>query len=134
MISLRNSAAQTLAAGQTLTFDTVVFHSGRGECYRKGTGSVKMCSNGVYEVNFNANIASTTAGDVVQLSIETGGEVVNGSTMISSPTAADAYNEVSIDIPIANCCCDYDRITIVNTGTTNVTVAANAQLFVKRIA
>jgi len=134
MISLTNSTAETLAAGQSMTFDKVVFHTGRGECYRTGTGSVKMCSNGIYEISFNANVASETAGDVVQLSVQTGGETVTGSTMISSPTAASAYNAVAIDIPIANCCCDYDRVTITNTGTTNVVVAANAQLFVKRIA
>jgi len=134
MISLRNSTAQTLTAGQNLTFDTVIFHTGNGECFRKGTGSVKMCSHGVYVVSFNANIASSTAGDVLQLSIQTGGETVTGSAMISSPSAVDNYNEVSVNIPISNCCCDYDRITITNTGTTTVTVAANAQLFVRRVA
>nr|DAP09071.1 MAG TPA: Protein of unknown function (DUF1619) [Caudoviricetes sp.] len=38
------------------------------------------------------------------------------------------------DIPVANCCCDYDRITVVNTGTVPVIVSANPVLFVHRIA
>jgi len=134
MISLTNSTAETLTAGQSMTFDKVVFHTGRGECYRTGTGSVKMCSNGIYEVSFNANVASATAGDVLQLSVQTGGETVTGSTMVSTPATAGVYNAIAVDIPIANCCCDYDRITITNTGTTSVVIDANAQLFVKRIA
>jgi len=133
MISLMNSTAQTLTAGQTMAFDTVVFHTGCSECYRKGTGSVKMTRNGIYEVSFNANVTAATAGDVVQLSIQQGGVTVPESTMISTPAAANAVNNVACDIPLQNCC-DYERITVVNTGTTDVVISANAQLFVKRVA
>lgn len=54
--------------------------------------------------------------------------------MIYTPAAANAVGNVSTDIPISNCCCDYDRITVVNTGTEPVIVSANPVLFVHRIA
>ena len=54
--------------------------------------------------------------------------------MIATPAVANDLNNVATTTTIKNCCCDYDRITLVNTGTTALTVGANPTLFVKRIA
>ena len=56
------------------------------------------------------------------------------TTMISTPATANAINNVSATTAIKNSCGDYDRIYIVNTGTTEINIDANPVLFVKRIA
>mgnify|MGYP004456209901 FL=1 len=136
MISLSNTTDQTVAVGQSITFNTVLLKSKNGaECHRKNSGSVKLCARpATYEVHFAANVTGATAGTAVQLSLAIGGETINESTMVYTPAAANAVGNVSTDIPVSNCCCDYDRITVVNTGTVPVIVSANPVLFVHRIA
>lgn len=135
MIQLSNTTAQTLIPGQAITFDKVLLHTGCGECHRTNSSSVKMRANcGTYEIAFGGNIGATAATTAVQLSIQVGGETIPSSTMISTTAAVGNLNSVSRVIPIKNSCGDYDRITVVNTGTTNVTVGANSTLFVKRIS
>mgnify|MGYP002769746876 CR=1 FL=1 len=135
MIELSNTTAQTIAVGASVTFNTVLLKTGCGECHRKNTGSVKLCAKGgIYQVYFAGNIGGATAGTPVQLNISLGGEVLPETTMIATPAAANDVNNVATTTTIKNCCCDYDRITLVNTGTTALTVGANPTLFVKRIA
>lgn len=134
MIVLTNTIAQTIAPGQALTFNTEVLHTGCGECHRSGSGAVKLRANGIYETSFSGNITSATAGTAVQLSLAIGGEPLPETLMISTPSAADALNSVSTNTAIRNACCDYDRVTVVNTGTVPVIVGANPNLFIKRVA
>lgn len=135
MIQLSNTTAQSVAVGQSVTFDTVLMKTGSAECHRKNTGSVKLCAKGgIYQLNFSANVSGATAATPVQLTVQLGGDNVPESTMVYTPATADATGQVNIVLPIRNNCCDYDRITIVNTGTTAITVAANPNFFVKRIA
>lgn len=133
MIILSNTAEQTLAAGQSITFNDVILHTGCAECFRKNTGSVKLRANGAYEVSFSANIGGTAAGQV-QLSLQLGGATLPETTMISTTAAAGDLNNVSVTTGVKNCCGDYDRLTITNTGTTELTIGANPVLFVHRIS
>lgn len=135
MIELSNTTAQTLAAGATATFNTVLLKTGCGECHRKNTGSVKLCAKGgIYQVYFSGNISGATADTAVQLSIALGGDILPETTMIATLSAANALNNVATTTTIKNCCCDYDRVTVTNTGTEEVTIGANPVLFIKRIA
>lgn len=134
MIVLTNNAEQTVAAGASMTFDNAILHTGNGECYRQGTGSVKLRYAGIYEVHFGANISGATAATAVQLSIQLGGDTLPETTAISVPTAANDFNDISITTAVKNCCGDYDRITVTNTGTESVIIAANPVLYIKRIA
>ena len=83
MISLSNTTDQTVAVGQSITFNTVLLKSKNGaECHRKNSGSVKLCARpATYEVHFAANVTGATAGTAVQLSLAIGGETINESTM-----------------------------------------------------
>ena len=54
--------------------------------------------------------------------------------MISTTAAAGNLNNVAKTVGVRNCCGDYDRVTIVNTGTSTVTVGAGASLFIKRVS
>lgn len=133
MIVLSNSEEQTVLPGQAIVFDITRMHSGCGEFHRQGSSAVKMKQSGIYEISFHGNIGGTSAGEV-QLSIETGGEVLPETTMISTVSASGDFNNVGAETRVRNFCSDYDRITVVNTGTTDVIVGANAALIVGRRA
>lgn len=134
MIELSNTTAQTLSPGQAITFDQVIFKTGCAECHRANSSSVKLRANGTYEVAFSANIGATAAATPVQLSILLGGESIFDATMISTTAAVGDLNNVSKTVGIRNCCGDYDRIMVVNTGSTDVTVGAGSSLFIKRVS
>lgn len=133
MIVLSNSTEQTLLAGQSVTFDLVKLKCGTCECHRPGTASVKLRCSGIYQVGFGANIGGTVAGTPVQLTIELGGDPLSETTMISTPAAIGDLNSVYRSTFVKNCCCDYDRITVTNTGASDVVVGANAELTISRI-
>lgn len=134
MIVLSNTTAQTLQPGQTITFNNKILHTGCGECHRVNTGSVKMRANGIYVATFSGNIGGATAATPVQLSIQVGGETLPETTMISVPAAANDLNNVSTTTILRNCCGDYDRLTVVNTGTVPVIVDANTAFAIRRVA
>lgn len=134
MIVLTNSAAVTLTTGQSMTFDTVVLKSGCGECYRNGTGSIKMKYNGIYEAKFDGNVTGATAATPVTLALQLGGDTLKETTMIYTPAAENAVGNVGCQTAIRNCCGDYDRVTVTNIGTEAATISANAMLMVKRVA
>lgn len=135
MIELSNTNAQVLAAGQSVIFNTVLLHTGCGECHRPNSGSVNLAQkNAIYEVSYNANIGNTTTGDA-QLAItldnsslpETTGKVVTES-------AGDLQN-VSASTFIQTCCCNAaNSILLTNTGTTEINVDSFSRLSIKRIA
>ncbi len=137
MISLSNTAAQTLTPGQSLIFDNVIVKSGCAECHRANTSSIKFCARNakaIYEVHFSGNVTNGTAAAPVQLSLALSGDVLPGTTMISTPSAANAVNNVSTSAVVRNNCCDYDRITVTNTGTSDITVSPGAMIIAKRVA
>lgn len=135
MISLSNTTEQTVASGQSITFNTVLSKTGCAECHRENTGSVKLCAkNAIYQIEFTANVTGATASTPVQLTVQLGGDNLPETNMIYTPATADAVGNVSVSFPVRNNCCDYDRISVVNTGTTDITVSANPLLFIHRIA
>lgn len=135
MIVLSNSAAQTIAAGQSVIFDTVVVKTGCAEYHRGNSSSVQLCSgNGVYSLSFSGNITNSSGTDSVQLAIATGGDTLSETQMISTPAVAGNYNNVSSETIIRNgCCAANNRITVTNTGTVSLSLAPNCALVVKRL-
>lgn len=131
MIVLSNSQQQTLLPGQSVTFDLVKLHSGCAECHRQGSSSVKLRAPGIYEVHFNGNISGTVAG-ALQLNMELGGEVLPETLMQSALGTPGDFDNVSATTLVRNCCGDFDRITVTNTGTSDVVVAANSALVISR--
>lgn len=130
MIILSNTVEQTVAPGQPITFDTVVMHTGCAECHRAGTGSIKMRKQGYYVISFKANVSGTAP---VSLAVETGGEPLPETVMVTTPATATSLMNVSCETVYGNCCGDYDRVTVVNTSTTDITVGAGPCLFVRRV-
>lgn len=137
MIVLSNTNAQTLQPGQSLTFNTEVLHTGCGECHRSGSGSVGLRANdAIYNCAFRANIATTTGGTPVQLSINMDGSALPETTMISTSSTADAFNNVACETAISTCCKNGGNgfISISNNGSAPVIVGENPCLFIKRVA
>lgn len=127
MILLTNTVEQTVAPGAAVTFDTVIFQTGGGECHRRGSGGVSMRAKGIYEVHFSANVSGTVP---VELTVEAGGEPLPETEMVSNVAAEQ---NVATMTAVRNCCQGYERVTVVNTGAADAVVSA-PKLFVKRIA
>lgn len=127
MILLTNSAAQTVAPGAAVTFDTVIFQTGNGECHRDNSAGVSMRCRGIYEVNFSADVSGTAP---LELTIELDGEPLPETVMLSNVAAGQ---NVSTMTAVRTCCSGFGRITVVNTGAAGATVAS-PKLFVKRVA
>lgn len=134
MIVLSNTTDQVIQPGQAITFNTVVLHTGNGECHRPGTSSVKMKANGIYEVSFHGNIGSAVENTTAFLAIAVGGEVLPETRMVSETSTASELNNVGAMTAIKNCCCDYDRVTVVNTGINPVNIGENPSFFIKRVS
>lgn len=133
MIKLTNTTEQTVAAGAALTFNSVLANTNCSTCHRKGTGSVKLNRSGAYMVSFHANVTGATAATPVQLALALGGDVMPETTMIFTPETANTVGQMSICLPVFNSCCDYDRVTVVNTGTTDIVISANPMLAISKM-
>lgn len=134
------NALQTVASNQNVLFtETAV----RGNCsiiHREGSGLVTL--RGItdqcrarFRVSFGANVAIPAGGTVapISLAIAINGEAIGPATVISTPTAAEAFNNVftSIFLNVPAGCCY--TISVTNTGDDDVDVQ-NANLIVERVA
>jgi len=134
MIILSNSIAQTLAPGQSATFDTIVSHTGNAECFRPNSGAVRLrCRNAIYNVHCGANIGATAPG-AAQIAVVFDGAPLLETTMISQTTTAGDLNSVNRETFVNTCCCNGGAITVVNTGTTEITIGTNPLLYIGRVA
>lgn len=132
MLQLSNSTAQTLQPGQALVFDNVVLRCNCSKaCFNKQAPNVvKLCSRGDYDVTYHANITGAAAAEL-QLAIALSNYPSPQTFMNAVPAAEGDLVNVSAELPIRNCCCDLNRLAIVNSGATPVTVAAGSSLVVK---
>lgn len=135
MIELTNTVAQTIQPGQAVTFNKVLAHTECGECFdNRVPFSVKLrAQNGIYKVEFSGNIASPTAGSPVQLAVALGAVGLPETVMVATSSVANAFNNVGTGTYVKNNCCDNDRITVINTGTTPVLLSANMNLRIRRV-
>lgn len=132
MILLSNSTTQTIQPGEAITFDLETFKSGCCECHRQGSSAIKLKKCGVYELMFTGNVGGAAVG-TVQLQMEAGGEVLPETTIIVTEDTVGSLDNVASHTFFRNCCGDYDRITIVNTGTVAAVIDANSAFTAKRL-
>ena len=135
MIELTNSTDQTLAPGQSATFDTVILHKGCSECHRNNSGSINLTkNNAIYEVEFYANIGGTAAGDA-QIGITLDGSPLTETNAITVTATAGDLNRVSSSTFVQICCCGVPgTLLLTNTGTTPINLGANPAFKVKMVA
>lgn len=129
MVIYSNAAEQVLEVGQSLTMTKI---SGCNcNAGVNPTPGAKVKGNGVFGVAFTGNIASATAAVPIQLSIALNGIALPTTEMDTTPAVADTFQNVSAVTGFSgNCCCLGTNVTVVNTGTNPVTVAANASLVI----
>ena len=90
----------------------------RANCYcngwlqhNEGSPIYKILEGGIYEVSFNANVTSATAGTVA-LGLFQDGILIPGSTVIAEVVTAGDYYNVSFDKLIKICCRGDASLTI----------------------
>lgn len=135
------NALQSVASGSNVVFTNTAVKGSKCILHREGSGLVTL--RGItnqckarFKITFGANVALPTGTSPVApilMALAINGEPVQTTTMISTPTAVESFDNVSrtlfVDIP-AGCC---SQISVENTGTTSVSVQ-NASLIIERVA
>lgn len=115
MILLTAIAEQTVAPGAAVVFDAEIIgrRRGRGVCLGAGT----------HLIHFGGNVAGTAP---VSFTVYVGGEALPETVMLSNVAA-----EQNVSVTTAVKACGCERVTVVNTGTADATIA-NARLLIDR--
>lgn len=133
MIVLSNLTAQSILPGQAVTFDKVILKAGNCECWNSQIPkSVKLKGQGIYSLGFSGNVSSPTAGAAMQLAIAVGGQPLVETAMNRTPSTANVLDNISTETRFRNCCCDMDRLSVINTGTVPVVLAPNSAFVIER--
>lgn len=111
----------------TITFDSDDVRTRKANCcnwlqHAEGSPLYKILEGGLYEVSFNANVSSATAGTVA-LGLFQDGVLIPGTTVIAEITTAGDFFNVSFDKLIEVCCRSDANLTVASvpsvlTGTT----------------
>lgn len=149
------NAVQTVQANQNVLFTDTVVGCSNSLLHREGSGLVTLKGNTTtqcrarYRITFGGNAALPKAGNAaaskgetvstsgtvapISLAIAINGEEVVSTTMLSTPGAANLFNNISssvfIDVP-KGCCFD---VSVKNIATEAVNIR-NANLIVERVA
>lgn len=113
-MELTNVAIQTVGAGETVVYDNIEVQPSCNISYISSAGTIilKGQSNRSrrYLVSFEGNVAlpdGTTPVAPIELAFDVAGEQKRSTTMISTPTATEAFNNVSVSSYIVvpcGCC------------------------------
>ena len=139
-MEITSIALQTVEENQNVLFFETPICPTRGIIHREGSGIVRVSGNGSqgrarYLVSFSGNIQIPAGGTVGEISvaISIDGESLASTEMIVTPTALEAFFNVSaqayIDVP-CGCCA---TIAVENTSDQAIEVQ-NANLIVVRVA
>ena len=144
MAEYRYNAIQTIPAGGTVIFSNdffpctkglVIHQNDSGLFQIRGIVNNPCAEYGKLKINFGANVAVPTGGTVeaISLAVTVNGVIEPATTMISTPSAVEQFNNVSreVEIPIPRGCCQ--NIAITNTSTQDIEVQ-NAIIDLDRIA
>ena len=139
-MELTANAIQTVEENLNVLFSDTVVCSGCSMAHRDGSGLVTLKgltnqSRSRFKVSFGGNIAIPTGGTVeaISLAISISGEPVATTTMISTPTAVEAFDNVfsSIFLDVPRGCCY--QISVKNTSGQAIQIQ-NANLIIERVA
>lgn len=92
----------------SIIFPTDIVRTRTANCcgwlqHNEGTPIYKILEGGLYEISFNANVTSATAGTVA-LGLYQDGVLVPGTTVIAEVATAGDYYNVSFDKILKICC------------------------------
>ena len=145
MINSVQETAITLASNTSnIPFSTDVVRTRSANCcggwlnHSIGSTQYQITSPGIYEIMFNTNVTSATAGAVV-LGIKANGELLSGTEMDYTVATANAYGNVSANRLIRICGNGSTTITVgslptSDTTDTQIPIIKNANLIIKKVA
>lgn len=137
MINSIYEDTQTIEVGGNVIFNSDVvrtrcFNCRNGFEHNDNSGLFTLSKCGIYEILFNANISSPSAG-AISLAIASNGEVLPGTQMDYTVTDATIFGNVSASRLVRICNNSSKTITITNNGTLPVT-AENSSIIIKKVA
>ena len=134
-------ALQEVEPNQNILFTEEVVCGNNSIVHRNGSGLVTL--RGItnqcrarFKVTFGANVAIPRGGTVgpSSVAISLNGEPVASTTMISTPTVVEAFNNISssifVDVP-CGCCA---QIGVKNITVDTAISVQNANLIIERVA
>ena len=146
MINSINDVATTLSANTAnIPFTSDVLRTRSANCvcggwlnHNTGSTQYQITSPGIYEIMFNTNVTSATAG-AVALGIKANGELLSGTEMDYTVATANAYGNVSANRLIRICGNGSTTITVgslptSDTTDTQIPIIKNANLIIKKVA
>lgn len=143
MINSVQETALTLASNvANINFSSDVVRTRSANCcgflnHSVGSSQYQIIEPGVYEIQFNTNITSATAG-ITALGIKANGEVLSGTEMDYTVATANTYSNVSANRLIRICGNSSTTITVgslptVDATATQIPIIKNASLIIKRL-
>ena len=128
MIVLSNATAQTIQPGEDAVLNVAVQRSGCDTVWQ-GPGPLHLRC-GLYEIQFTGNV-SGVAGTQPNLAVAVDGAVLPETTMTATASLSTDVFNVHASTLRKNCIAGV-AVSVRNTGTTAVTLAANPALVVER--
>lgn len=143
MINSVQETALTLASNvANIPFSSDVVRTRSANCcgwlnHSAGSTQYQITEPGVYEIMFNTNVTSATAG-ITGLGIKANGELLSGTEMDYTVATANTYGNVSANRLIRICGNGSTTITVgsvptVGATATQIPAVKNASLVIKRI-
>lgn len=137
MINSTNIAEQTVATNGNILFANTQVRTCSANCcngwlnHNAGSGIFQIIKPGIYEIQFNTNVSSATAG-VINLAISSNGEILQGSQMNTTNVANNVYN-VSSNRLIRVCGNGSTTLSVSNVGANDITIT-NPNIIIKKVA
>jgi hypothetical protein len=144
MINSVQETALTLASNTAnIPFASDVVRTRSANCcgwlnHSAGSTQYQITEPGIYEIMFNTNVTSATAG-ITGLGIKANGELLSGTEMDYTVATANTYGNVSANRLIRICGNGSTTITVgsiptVDTTATQIPAVKNASLVIKKVA
>lgn len=137
-VTLTSNTANIPFSGETVRTRSANCVCGGWLNHLTGSTQYQLTEPGIYEIMFNTNVTSATAG-VVALGIKANGELLSGTEMDYTVATANAYNSVSSSRLVRLCGNSSMTITVGSLPTSDATatqipIVKNASLIIKKIA
>lgn len=144
MINSVQETALTLASNTAnIPFSSDVVRTRNANCcgflnHSVGSTQYQLTEPGIYEIMFNTNVTSATAG-ITALGIKANGELLSGTEMDYTVATANTYSNVSANRLVRICGNGSTTITVgslptVGATATQIPAVKNASLIIKKIA
>lgn len=144
MINSVQETALTLASNTAnISFGADVVRTRSANCcgflnHSVGGTQYQITSPGIYEIMFNTNVTSATAG-VTALGIKANGELLSGTEMDYTVATANTYGNVSANRLVRICGNGSTTITVGSLATSDATatqipIVKNSSLIIKKVA